>query len=142
MLMIFDANLRTKTTPKRPKHGPKELHFSSSIYASILDRFWLHVGSLLGAFLNPKIDLKSILIFSKNDLLQHKSQDHPKRPQDLSKRPPGRSKRPPGPSQEAPRGAQEAPQGIQKAPRCGSKRSPEHPQRPQDLGATEVPDSL
>ena len=37
--MIFDAKIDTKTTPKRPKRGPKELPFSSSIYASILGRF-------------------------------------------------------------------------------------------------------
>ena len=48
--IIFDLTIRTKTTPKRPKRGPKELPFSSSIYASILDRFWLHFGSLLGPF--------------------------------------------------------------------------------------------
>ena len=64
--MIFDLTIGTKTTPKRPKRDPKELPFSSSIYASILDRFWLHFAPLLGPFWHLKIIIKSILFFSEN----------------------------------------------------------------------------
>ena len=135
--MIFDPKIGTKTTPKRPKRGPKQLLFSSSIYASIWCNFLLHFGSILGPFWHLKIILKSILFFLKIMLSQHDSQDHPKRSQDRSKRPKDQPKTAPGPPKTAPRPPKMAPsprkrpptrlQEITKGPPRGPKPPTEAP---------------
>ena len=60
--MIFDPKIGIKTIPNRAKDDPKEMHFSSSIYVSILDPFWLRFGSVLVPFWILKIIKKSEIL--------------------------------------------------------------------------------
>ena len=53
--MIFDVTIDTKTIPNGAKDSPKEMLFSSSIYAWIWDPFWHRFGSILVPFWTSKI---------------------------------------------------------------------------------------
>ena len=139
--MIFDPKIGTKTTPKRPKRGPKELPFSSSIYASILNRFWLHFGCLLGPFWHLKIILKSILFFLENYVeptwfprpsqevprplqeAQRSTQDRTRTAQDRTKT----AQDGPKPSQEAPNTPPRDHQGASKRPKTSYRGPKSHP---------------
>ena len=66
--MIFDPKVGTKTTQRRPKDGPKELHVLSCISTWIFYYFLIDFGPLLGPFWDLKIGLKWTLIFYENQL--------------------------------------------------------------------------
>ena len=89
--------------------------------SSILDRFGLRVGPLLGAFWTPRSAQNRSQNISKLCWGDRPSPDHSRRPQDHPKRP----QDPPKDSQEAPRGPQDAskrtPGGPHETLRCPSK---------------------
>ena len=63
--MIFDPKVGTKTTQRRPKDGPKELHVLSWISTWDFNYFLIDFDPLSGPFWDLKIGLKSTLIFSE-----------------------------------------------------------------------------
>ena len=66
--MIFDVTIDTKTVPNGAKDSPKEMLFSSSIYAPIWNSFWHRFGSILAPFWTSKIIKKAIPIFFENQV--------------------------------------------------------------------------
>ena len=124
---VFDRTWRilasksAKNDPKRTlQNDPKSIRKRcQKIIKILIDfgpfwvRFWLPLGSFLGAFWRSKIVIKSD---QKLDVFRRGS-----------KRAPRGSRRSPRGSQEAPRGPQEAPRGPKRPPR-GPQEAPRGPQ--------------
>ena len=115
---------RPKIAPRRPQDGLKEVLFRCSKLRSILVRFGLDFGCLLGGLLapkrGPKIDQIHVPEQGRPQEAPRRPQEAPREPQETLKRPQEGSKRAPKRPQEAPK---RAPRGT-KRPQEAHKRAP------------------
>ena len=103
---------RPKIAPRRPQDSLKEVLFRCSKLRSILVRFGLHFGCLLGGLLAPKRGPKTDQIRVPE---QGRPQEAPRRPQEAPRELPRGPKKPSEGLKRPQKLTQEAPEGLKRA---------------------------